>query len=67
MQDLSPEKDRRGKRRKEEKMAEQVEETQCLTKELRHKFEFKIAAHGAQVFTCANCGEIVDVVEDSQP
>lgn len=48
-------------------MAEQTEETQCLAKGLRHDFEFKIAAHGSQVFECKLCHYVTDVIEDSQP
>lgn len=40
----------------------------CVAPGVEHKIEFKIAAHGAQVFQCSNgCGLILDVIEDSQP
>lgn len=41
---------------------------ECVAPGLEHKMEFKIAAHGAQTFQCANgCGHFEDVPEDSQP
>lgn len=39
----------------------------CEALEEYHDWDFEIAAFGSQCFKCKKCGEITDVLEDSQP
>ena len=48
-------------------MANEIEKEACVAPGVNHKFEFRIAAHGYQCFSCVLCGHMEDVVEDSQP
>lgn len=54
-------------RKQSNDMEKRLEDSMCLTDEVKHQYEFVKAENGASTWRCRFCGFLYHEYEDSQP